>query len=138
MIKLINVFTLIFALTVIPINLFGQITLTIEIEGLINSTGQVVLDLSNLKGELIYGVTKNIENNKCTIVIYNLSSGKYTFRYFHDENKNMALDSSWIGIPKEGFGFANNAKGTFGPPSLKKTIFQLKGNTTLICIPTYY
>lgn len=136
--RLINFLTLLFVLTVIPLNVFSQFTLNIKIEGLNNSRGQIVLELSNHKGERRAGITKNIENNQSVIVISNLQTGKYSFRYFHDENKNMTLDANWIGIPTEGFGFANNAKGTFGPPPFEKTIFELKENTTLRCTPTYY
>jgi uncharacterized protein (DUF2141 family) len=42
-----------------------------------------------------------------------------------------------MGIPKEGFGFSNNAKGTFGPPSLEKMIFEVEENMSVKCTPTY-
>jgi uncharacterized protein (DUF2141 family) len=129
---------LIFVLSINPFNLFGQFTLTVTITGLENSKGQILLELKNDKEEKISGHTQTIENNKCIIYISNLKPGKYSFRYFHDENKNEELDTNWLGIPKEGFGFSNNAKGTFGPPSFKKTIFNLNGDTSQICTPTYY
>ena len=135
---LIKVFFLCIILTIIPISLFSQITLTIEIEGLKNSDGQILLEFNNEKGEKIMGIKKNIIEKKCVIVINDLKPGKYAFKYFHDENKNEDLDCNWIGIPKEGFGFANNATGMFGPPSFKKTIFELKQTTTLKCTPIYY
>lgn len=124
--------------TLIPLSLFGQCSLSIEINGLKNSIGQVLLEFSNEKGKKISGFIQTIENKKCIIVIENLKPGNYTFKYFHDENNNQILDVNAIGIPKEGFGFSNNAKVTFGPPSLKKTIFAVKGNDTLICTTTYY
>jgi uncharacterized protein (DUF2141 family) len=36
---------------------------------------------------------------------------------FHDENDNGVLDKGAFGIPTEGYGFSNNAKGFFGAPS---------------------
>ena len=135
---LIKLFFLCIILTIIPISLFSQITLTIEIDGLNNSDGQILLEFNNEKGEKIMGIKKNIIEKKCVIVINDLKPGKYAFKYFHDENKNEDLDCNWIGIPKEGFGFANNATGMFGPPSFKKTIFELKQTTTLKCTPIYY
>ena len=117
--------------------LVGQFSLTIEINGLINNDGQVLLEFSNEKGEHILGITQNIVENKCIIVIKNLEPGKYAFKYFHDENKNETLDLNWIGIPKEGYGFSNNASGIFGPPSFKKMIFVMIGDTTLKCMLKY-
>lgn len=121
-----------------PLTLFAQFTLTIEIKGLENSIGQVILELSNDKDKQVSAIIQKIENNQCTIVIKNLQPGKYAFKYFHDENKNKNLDQNWFGIPTEGFGFSNNAAGTFGPPSFEKTIFTIEGNKTLKCTPTYY
>lgn len=37
-----------------------------------------------------------------------LPSGDYGVAVIHDENSNHKLDRNLIGIPKEGFGFANN------------------------------
>ena len=137
MIKLINIFTIIISLTVIPLDVFSQHTLTITIIGLKNNTGQVLLEYSNAKGEKISGFAQTIVNNQCIITIKDLKPGTYTYKCFHDENKNQKLDTNIIGMPKEGFGFANNAKGKFGPPSLEKTLINLKGDTSQTCIITY-
>jgi len=137
MIKLKILLSLFFVLSFIPMTLFGQYTCTIEINGLKNNNGQVLLELSNEKGENIMGISQDIANNKCIIVIKNLKPGKFAFKYFHDLNKNKKLDTNWIGLPKEGYGFSNNAKGKFGPPSFEETIFVIKKNTTIMCIPKY-
>lgn len=120
-----------------PLNLFSQFTLTIVINGLKNSNGHVLLELRDEKSKIIIGIVQKIEDSKCTAVIKNLSTGKYVFKYFHDENNNKKIDVNWLGIPKEGYGFSNNAKGTFGPPSHKEMIFIIKGDTTLTCTPKY-
>lgn len=120
-----------------PLDSLSQNTLIIEIVGLKNNTGQVLLELSNEKGEKISGHIQSIENKRSVIVIKNLKSGKYSFKYFHDENKNQKLDTNFIGMPKEGFGFANNAKGSFGPPDFEKTIINLKGDSNLKCTAIY-
>ena len=120
------------------VSLYGQDVLRIEINELKNNDGHILLELSNHKSDFIKGVSKEIENKKCIIIINDLSPGKYSFKYFHDENNNKELDTNWIGIPTEGFGFSNNARGTFGPPNFEKTIFEIKGNVTKKCIPKYY
>lgn len=120
-----------------PLMLFGQHTLSIEINGLKNNEGKVLLELSNEKGEKITGFMQTIENGKCMIEIKDLKPGKYSFKYFHDENNNEKLDTNMIGMPKEGYGFANNAKGKFGPPPLEKTIITVQTDSLLQCIIHY-
>ena len=138
MLKLQILFLLFFVLFLMPMPSFGQFTLTIEINGLRNNNGQILFEFCNEKEIKIMGIAQTIIGKKCFIVIKNLKPGKYAFKYFHDENKNENLDLNWIGIPKEGFGFSNNAKGTFGPPAFEKTIFAIMENTILICTPKYY
>ena len=84
MIKRINIFAKIFVLTVIPLNLFGQLSLTVAINGLKNSNGLVLLALSDENGKNTLGFNQIIENKKCTFVIKDLKPGNYTFKYFHD------------------------------------------------------
>ena len=111
--------------------------LTIEINELNNNEGTVLLEVSDVDMNVLKGLSQPIKNNSCTFVINDLEPGKYSFKFFHDENNNEKLDTKGIGMPKEGFGFSNNAKGTFGPPKHKKTIFELANDTTMICDPIY-
>jgi uncharacterized protein (DUF2141 family) len=116
----------------------AQHTLTIEIHGLNNNNGHVLLELSNAKEAVVAGRTRNISNNRCIIVIDSLKPGMYSFKFFHDENKNEKLDTNWLGIPKEGFGFSNNPSMNFGPPSFEKTIFELNESVLIKCKPKYF
>ena len=43
----------------------------------------------------------------------------------HDENGNGELDANFVGIPKEPWGFSNNAKGKFGPPKWEDVQFSI-------------
>ncbi|EDN70701.1 conserved hypothetical protein, secreted [Beggiatoa sp. PS] len=59
-------------------------------------------------------------------VPFNLQVSKtYAVAAYHDTNGNEELDKNFFGIPKEGYGFSNNARSTFGPPSFEKAAFQL-------------
>jgi uncharacterized protein (DUF2141 family) len=75
---------------------------------------------------------------KCIITFTNLKAGSYAIRYFHDENSNKELDTKFLGIPKEGIGFSNDAYGKFGPKDFKHWLFEVKGNTQIKLITTYY
>ncbi|WP_421871785.1 DUF2141 domain-containing protein [Marinoscillum sp.] len=49
-----------------------------------------------------------------------LPEGSYSVAVFHDVNGDKALNKNMIGMPKEPYGFSNNAMGTFGPPSFEQ------------------
>jgi uncharacterized protein (DUF2141 family) len=46
---------------------------------------------------------------------------------FHDENSNSKLDTNFMGIPREGVGASNKAKGHFGPPKFHDASFPFAG-----------
>lgn len=56
-----------------------------------------------------------------------LKQGIYAVSIFQDENENGKLDANFFGIPTEPYGFSNNAKGMFGPPSFKDCQFEIVG-----------
>lgn len=59
-------------------------------------------------------------------VTLKLPDGIYAVSVIHDENDNGKLDTNILGIPKEGFGFSNNPRIFFGPPSFEKASFDSK------------
>jgi len=46
-----------------------------------------------------------------------LPYSNYAIAVFHDQNQNDRLDTGGFGIPTEGFGFSNNPRVRFAPPS---------------------
>ena len=65
------------------------------------------------------------KEGKIVVVFENVPVGSYALSVIHDENENFELDSNFFGIPKEGFGFGNDAMGSFGPPSFEKTLVKV-------------
>lgn len=120
------------------LTIFAQCSLTIKITDLRNNKGHVFLELLDKNEKFIEGFEAAISNNEAIIEIKSIAQGSYSFKYFHDENKNKELDTKMFGIPKEGFGFSNDVMGTFGPPDFDKTIFKVKGKTTIKSIPNYF
>ena len=112
-------------------------SLEIQIIELKNNKGTVLLQLSDNQNELISKTRAKINNKKCTIIIHNLKSEEYFVNYFHDENENKKLDTNWLGIPSEGYGFSNNALSTFGPPSVEDRLFNINKNTTIVLTINY-
>ncbi|HEY9045160.1 MAG TPA: DUF2141 domain-containing protein [Ohtaekwangia sp.] len=64
-------------------------------------------------------------SDQVTVVFENLKPGKYAISVLHDANQNKDMDKNKLGIPKEGFGFSNNAMGAVGPPSFEKAQIDL-------------
>lgn len=56
-----------------------------------------------------------IENRKAEYTFEELPFGEYAIKLFHDENMDGELDTNFLGIPTEDYGFSNNVRGTFGP-----------------------
>ncbi len=95
--------------------------LTVVITGFENNDGEVLLALADSrdnyesKSNPFIGLKIIIENRKAVFVIEDLPYGKYAAKVFHDENTNSELDTNFLGIPTEDYGFSNNVRGTFGP-----------------------
>ena len=75
------------------------------------------------------GIESFIEPKKMHKFTMTLPEGKYAIALFIDKNKNNKIDKNFIGIPKEQFGFSNNAMGKLSAPSFEKAMFEVKGNT---------
>ena len=103
-------------------------TIEIEIDHLESNAGTIRLQLLNTDKEAVREISAPIEDFSCSITFKDVPKGEYGIRYFHDANGNEELDTGRYGIPTEGYGFSNNARGMMGPPKFKETIFELKQN----------
>ena len=66
---------------------------------------------------------------------FDLPTGTYAIGVFHDVNGNNSLDTNFLGIPKEQYGFGNDATGSFGPPSFDEAAITVsKGATHTIIL----
>lgn len=70
-----------------------------------------------------------IENGKAEITLKELPLGSYAISAFHDHDGDGIMRKGMFGIPKDPYGFSNDARGAFGPPSFEKSAFIL-GNTS--------
>ena len=62
---------------------------------------------------------------------YEVAPGTYAIGIFHDVNLNNRLDNYFFGVPKEQYGFSNDARGFMGPPSFNDAAFSVKGRTEI-------
>jgi uncharacterized protein (DUF2141 family) len=121
---------LILAMLCIPLSgICGS--LEVSITGIQNAKGQILVGVYNIKdtfpktGSEFKGMIIKPVKGKTSVIIKDLPAGTYAVAIFHDEKKNGKLDKNFLGIPKEGYGFSNIAKG-LGAPSFEKASFLLE------------
>ncbi len=130
-----TVYLFLFALC-IPVVLTAQSTMKVTITNIRETEGTLMVALHS--GEDTFpneepdrALTAPADKERVTITFDDLPKGNYALSIYHDLNENGELDKNIMGIPKEGFGFSNDAMGTFGAPSFKECIIQVDGNSTV-------
>jgi uncharacterized protein (DUF2141 family) len=118
----------------------------VDVGGLRSGKGQVMCALYSSAdgfakdgGKALANTSSRISNGQAVCSFNNMVPGTYAVAIIHDENSNGKLDTNFMGIPKEGVGASNNAKGHFGPPKFQDAAFQFSGGHLAIKIAmTYY
>lgn len=67
-------------------------------------------------------------NDRMTMSMPDIPSGKYAVAVYVDNNRNGKLDKNSFGVPKEMYGFSNDARGMFGPPDFAEAVFEISEN----------
>ena len=75
-----------------------------------------------------------ISGNRATVSFDNIPTGVYALSVFHDSQNTGKLRTNAFGIPRDGYGFSNNAMGTFGPPSFEKAAFIITAGKNNVSI----
>ena len=107
-------------------------SLHLELDGFKNNRGQAMIALyANPAGFLKKNKTpfristRIIRNGRVRVTLKDLPFKVYALAVYHDENSNGKLDRNMLGIPAEDYGFSNNVRGRFGPPSFQAASFSL-------------
>ena len=79
---------------------------------------------------IVEGVIEEVGTGTATYS-FELPNGTYAIGIFVDANYNNEMDRNFFGVPKEQYGFSNDAKGSFGPPSFKDASFTVSGDMKL-------
>ena len=107
-------------------------TLALRITGFRSGAGQALIAVSRgddgFPGEPAKAwkqVVAKISGGRASVDLRDVPPGEYAVSVLHDENGNNQLDTNWIGMPKEGVGTSNNAKGRMGPPKYRDARFEI-------------
>jgi uncharacterized protein (DUF2141 family) len=114
----------------------AKISLTVEVSGAIPGKGQAILSIFTspdgyMKQPTISEIKPIDNDGQVVFKLDHLEPGTYAASIVYDEDSNGKLNTGIFGIPTELVGFSNNAKGTFGPPSYKKSSFILSASETI-------
>lgn len=112
-----------------------NVSLEIKMNGFKNNTGKVKVGLYDSEGNFLKTPYKSqvadIHSNTATATFKDLPKGTYAVSVYHDENNNGMLDRNSFGIPAEGYGTSNDAKGFMGPPKFEDAKFTLHTNSKI-------
>jgi uncharacterized protein (DUF2141 family) len=116
-----------------------------------------ILDIKNSKGtiacalfessvgfptEYLHSATNimviKIRDKQARCDFEDMPKGTYALAVVHDENMNGKLDTNFLGIPTEGYGFSNDAKGVIGAPSFSAARFPYDGQDLDLTISLHY
>jgi uncharacterized protein (DUF2141 family) len=117
----------------------------VEIDGLRNDKGQVLCAIylsadgfPKRADKALAHANSPISHAHAVCEFPDLNAGTYAISLFHDENSNGKLDTNFMGIPREGVGASNNAKGHFGPPKFDAAAFRFSGGRLELKITVNY
>lgn len=110
----------------------GPYSLTVEIEGLRNSVGNIDMLVFNQSvgwpDEIPHSIrayeVPAVEGNM-VLKVENLPPGDYAVIVVHDENLNRRIDKDWRGVPIEQWGMSNNPRVYFKTPAFDRARFRM-------------
>ena len=120
-------------------------TIHVEVVGLHSDKGQFLCALySSPEGypkqseKALASVSSPIAQKRAVCEFSAVVPGTYAISVFHDENSNGKLDTNFLGIPREGVGASNDARGHMGPPKFDAAHFQFSGGRLNLKITINY
>ena len=116
--------------------------LTVIISGFDNDEGVVNLALGDTKedyeakDQAFRGEKTLIKDKSAKLTFEKIPFGEYAIKIYHDEDNDNELDTNFLGMPTEEYGFSNDARGSFGPASWEdaKFLFQSAKDTLYITV----
>ena len=107
-------------------------SLTVSFSGVTRRQGVVLLALFD--GKAAYdanaGPVRTLElpasGGDFAVTLAGLAPGVYAVKSFHDRDANGKMNFNPLGMPLEPYGFSNNARAPFGPPSWRRAAFEVK------------
>ena len=104
------------------------ITITVNIENVMNDKGMLLASLHNsetfMKGEGLKYVAVASKVGELTLTFENVAPGEYAIMLLHDENNNQRMDFETNGMHKEPYATTGDME-LYGPPTYNGAKFAV-------------
>jgi uncharacterized protein (DUF2141 family) len=108
-------------------------TLVVEMRGFKSDKGKALVALFASKDgfpdhpkKAARRIQVDIKKGAAVAVLADVAPATYAVAVLHDEDGDKAMKTGLFGIPKEGFGASQDARGHFGPPSFGDAKFEIR------------
>lgn len=108
-------------------------TLVVEMKGFKSDRGKALVALFASKDgfpdhpkKAARRMQVDIKKGAALAVMPDLRPGTYAVAVLHDEDGDRAMKTGLFGMPKEGYGASQDARGRFGPPSFADAKFEIR------------
>ena len=118
----------------------GEGSLTVAFQGVTQARGVVLCAVFDNKAAYDANTgpvrTLNLpaDEGDFSATLAGLPPGRYAVKSFHDRDSNGKMKFNPLGMPLEPYGFSNNARAPFGPPSWRAASFEVKAGANVQAI----
>jgi len=122
-----------------PIATASAADLAVTVDGLRNANGTVRLEIDDSaaawdnKAKAFATAEVKAAAGSVAYTFRNIPPGTYGAGVYQDENDNGKLDTNFLGIPKEGYGFSNNLQ-IMRKPTFDEARFEVTAQDASIVI----
>ncbi len=133
-----QIILLIFISLIIPFSFAQKAQLVLKVDNIETAEGKICISIFNNEDDYKDGENQvwtdcvDVVSEKFEHIIPDLPHDNYVISIYHDKNSNGEFDTKWYGMPKEAFGFSNNAKGKMGPPKFEDAMFEVQQDTEVV------
>ena len=119
-----------FLIAIVIPNKGFAVDLEVTVKALRNDKGQLRMAIFNDPGEFprgneIRSLDIQAKSGDVTVLFRGIKPGTYALAIHHDENLNNEMDTNFVGMPNEGYGFSNDARVFFAPPTFEAASFVI-------------
>ena len=109
---------------------FAQSTISVTVSNIPSDKGEVIISLFDNANDFLEKPVKTIKvpaaEGSVSASFEGVAAGDYAIAVIHDKNENGELDTNFMGIPKERYGWSNNPSPTFRAAHWEEALFSLK------------
>jgi uncharacterized protein (DUF2141 family) len=80
------------------------------------------------------GQNMEVTGSQAAMDFKDVPYGTYAIKTFHDINGDGKLNSNFIGVPTEDYGFSNNVRGSLGPAKYQEASFVFDSAEKILTI----